>query len=79
MFMSSEGSSSGFASIFTPYLSRSDTSQISPGEYTVTLFLVGGACLDDSALDQDLFNASRLHFVDELRILHRRLCRLTRG
>ena len=32
MFMRSEGSSSGFASIFTPYLSRSETSQMSPGE-----------------------------------------------
>ena len=32
MFMRSEGSSSGFASILTPYLSRSDTSQMSPGE-----------------------------------------------
>jgi hypothetical protein len=32
MFTSSEGSSSGLASIFTPYLSRSDTSQMSPGE-----------------------------------------------
>ena len=32
MFMSSEGSSSGFASILTPYLSRSETSQGSPGE-----------------------------------------------
>ena len=32
MFMRSEGSSSGLASIFTPYLRRSDTSQMSPGE-----------------------------------------------
>ncbi len=32
IFMSSEGSSSRFALILTLYLSRSDTSQISPGE-----------------------------------------------
>ena len=32
MFMRSEGSSSGLASILTPYLSRSVTSQMSPGE-----------------------------------------------
>ncbi len=32
MFMRSDGSSSGFASTLTPYLSRSDTSQMSPGE-----------------------------------------------
>jgi hypothetical protein len=32
MFIKSDGSSSGFASIFTPYLSRSETSQMSPGE-----------------------------------------------
>jgi hypothetical protein len=31
MFMRSDCSSSGFASILTPYLSRSDTSQMSPG------------------------------------------------
>ena len=32
MFIRSDGSSSGLASILTPYLSRSDTSQMSPGE-----------------------------------------------
>jgi hypothetical protein len=32
MFISSEGSSSRFALILTPYLSRSETSQMSPGE-----------------------------------------------
>ena len=32
MFMRSEGSSSGLASTFTPFLSRSETSQMSPGE-----------------------------------------------
>jgi hypothetical protein len=32
MFMRSEGSSSGFASMITPFLRRSDTSQGSDGE-----------------------------------------------
>ncbi len=32
MFMRSEGSSSGLASTLTPYLRRSETSQMSPGE-----------------------------------------------
>ena len=32
MFISKEGSSSGLAFILTPYLSRSEISQMSPGE-----------------------------------------------
>ena len=32
MFIRSDGSSSGLASTLTPFLSRSETSQMSPGE-----------------------------------------------